>query len=74
LIYAVRREKIRTEYIDEYSRKTDEEFAIESSQDFKEGGAMKEGEKIFYCPFCGKALDSPKKYCPRCGENIEFLK
>jgi serine protease AprX len=74
LIYAVRREKIRPEYIDEYSRKTDEEFAIESSQDFKEGGAMKEGEKIFYCPFCGKALDSPKKYCPRCGENIEFLK
>jgi len=74
VIYAIRREKIRPEYIYEDYRKSDEDFVGESSQYFKENGQMKEGKIMFHCPFCGKALYSPKKYCPRCGENIEFLK
>ncbi|UCC18934.1 MAG: zinc ribbon domain-containing protein [Promethearchaeota archaeon] len=28
----------------------------------------------FYCPFCGVIIDSPKKFCPRCGENLSFIK
>jgi subtilisin family serine protease len=27
----------------------------------------------FYCPFCGDPLNTPKKFCPRCGESLEFF-
>jgi len=27
----------------------------------------------FYCPFCGVSIDTPKKFCPRCGENLSFI-
>ncbi len=27
----------------------------------------------FYCPFCGDPLKTPKKFCPRCGESLEFF-
>ncbi|MFX1241237.1 MAG: S8 family serine peptidase [Promethearchaeota archaeon] len=27
----------------------------------------------FYCPFCGHALRTPKKFCPSCGESLEFF-
>jgi hypothetical protein len=27
----------------------------------------------FYCPFCGHPLKSPKKFCPSCGESLEFF-
>ena len=26
----------------------------------------------FYCPFCGQFIAEPKKFCPKCGENLEF--
>ncbi|MFX1313298.1 MAG: zinc ribbon domain-containing protein, partial [Promethearchaeota archaeon] len=25
-----------------------------------------------YCPFCGALIKTPKKFCPNCGESIEF--
>ncbi len=28
----------------------------------------------FYCPFCGVSIDSPRKFCPRCGEPLSFIK
>lgn len=30
-----------------------------------------EGE--FYCPFCGYRINTPKKFCPNCGENFSFI-
>ncbi|MFX0004578.1 MAG: S8 family serine peptidase, partial [Candidatus Hermodarchaeota archaeon] len=27
----------------------------------------------FYCPFCGGPIKVPKKYCPNCGESLEFF-
>ncbi len=27
----------------------------------------------FYCPFCGDPIKVPKKFCPNCGESLEFL-
>lgn len=27
----------------------------------------------FYCPYCGALIDSPKKFCPRCGERFSFI-
>lgn len=27
----------------------------------------------FYCPFCGVSINTPKKFCPRCGENLSSL-
>ncbi|MFX1324891.1 MAG: zinc ribbon domain-containing protein [Promethearchaeota archaeon] len=27
----------------------------------------------FYCPYCGALIDSPKKFCPRCGESFSFI-
>jgi hypothetical protein len=26
----------------------------------------------FYCPFCGVNIKTPKKFCPNCGESLEF--
>jgi len=26
----------------------------------------------FYCPFCGQFIATPKKFCPNCGESLEF--
>ncbi|MFX1390251.1 MAG: hypothetical protein ACFE9Z_09335, partial [Promethearchaeota archaeon] len=26
-----------------------------------------------YCPFCGGFISTPKKFCPHCGESVEFL-
>jgi len=26
----------------------------------------------FYCPFCGTLIRSPKKFCPNCGETVDF--
>ncbi|MFX1322634.1 MAG: zinc ribbon domain-containing protein [Promethearchaeota archaeon] len=34
------------------------------------GIPLKEG---FYCPFCGHHIKSPKKFCPKCGEDISFI-
>ena len=28
----------------------------------------------FYCPFCGVIIDNPQKFCPRCGESLNFIK
>jgi len=25
-----------------------------------------------YCPFCGALIKTPKKFCPNCGESLEF--
>ncbi|MFX0080920.1 MAG: zinc ribbon domain-containing protein [Candidatus Hodarchaeota archaeon] len=30
-----------------------------------------EGE--FYCPFCGYKINTPKKFCPNCGESFSFI-
>ena len=27
----------------------------------------------FYCPFCGKGIKTPKKFCPHCGESVNGL-
>ncbi len=27
----------------------------------------------YYCPFCGDPIKVPKKFCPNCGESLEFL-
>ncbi|MFX1377753.1 MAG: S8 family serine peptidase [Promethearchaeota archaeon] len=27
----------------------------------------------FYCPFCGNPIKIPKKFCPSCGESLEFF-
>jgi len=27
-----------------------------------------------YCPFCGGLIKTPKKFCPNCGESLEFNK
>lgn len=27
----------------------------------------------FYCPYCGHHIKSPKKFCPKCGEDISFI-
>ncbi|MFX0003655.1 MAG: zinc ribbon domain-containing protein [Candidatus Hodarchaeota archaeon] len=27
----------------------------------------------FYCPFCGHFISVPKKFCPKCGENLSFI-
>ncbi|MFW9970158.1 MAG: zinc ribbon domain-containing protein [Candidatus Odinarchaeota archaeon] len=27
----------------------------------------------FYCPYCGHFIATPKKFCPRCGENLDFI-
>jgi hypothetical protein len=27
----------------------------------------------FYCPFCGFFITLPKKFCPKCGENLDFI-
>ncbi len=70
VIYAIRRKRIIPEYVDE-------DFASrypEDSEKYIDRGGLKEEKIIFHCPFCGKALESPKKYCPKCGENIsEFF-
>ena len=30
-------------------------------------------EGRFYCPFCGLFIRIPKKFCPKCGENLNFI-
>lgn len=27
----------------------------------------------FYCPFCGTFIQIPKKFCPKCGEHLNFI-
>ncbi|MFX1366552.1 MAG: zinc ribbon domain-containing protein [Promethearchaeota archaeon] len=34
-----------------------------------EGG----GQSRIYCPYCGTLLETPKRFCPKCGENLENL-
>lgn len=29
-------------------------------------------EKGMFCPFCGYNVKSPKKFCPQCGESLDF--
>ncbi len=30
-------------------------------------------EGRFYCPFCGSLIQTPKKFCPKCGENLKDI-
>ncbi|MCK4781179.1 MAG: zinc-ribbon domain-containing protein, partial [Candidatus Lokiarchaeota archaeon] len=30
-------------------------------------------EGRFYCPFCGTLIQTPKKFCPKCGENLKDI-
>ena len=30
-------------------------------------------EKRAYCPFCGTLIQTPKRFCPKCGENLENI-
>jgi len=31
------------------------------------------GETGLYCPFCGTLIQTPKRFCPKCGENLENI-
>jgi len=30
-------------------------------------------ESGFFCPYCGTLIKTPKRFCPKCGENLENL-
>ena len=30
-------------------------------------------DEKFYCPYCGHFISIPEKFCPKCGENIQFI-
>ncbi len=44
---------------------------METSEKVYERDIRIEGK--FYCPYCGALVDSPKKFCPRCGESLSFI-
>jgi len=39
----------------------------------KISSSEKKIEGKFFCPFCGRLILTPKKFCPNCGEGIEFI-
>ena len=47
---------------------------VDSPESYEEvpsyGIPLKEG---LYCPFCGYHIKRPKKFCPKCGEDISFI-
>lgn len=47
---------------------------VDSPESYEEvpsyGIPLKEG---LYCPFCGYHIERPKKFCPKCGEDISFI-
>ena len=77
------KKELRTKYQVSYSpvRKDFEESFQYPSQKFQdtkmqEKSAATQDIQIqgrFYCPFCGNLIQSPKKFCPKCGEALEFI-
>jgi hypothetical protein len=57
-------------YQESYKILRQEPYDLTESE--KSLGIKQEGR--FYCPFCGVIIDSPKKFCPRCGENLPSMK
>jgi hypothetical protein len=57
---------------------TFEEYTYQPYYEEKEEGYItpKTGPPLgpsVYCPFCGGFISTPKKFCPHCGESLEFL-
>ncbi|MFX1324686.1 MAG: S8 family serine peptidase [Promethearchaeota archaeon] len=68
-IYLVKRRKSRyiesqPAYRDYYQRSYDT-LETQISEETQLGSS-------FYCPFCGVNIRTPKKFCPSCGESLEF--
>ncbi|TXT62579.1 MAG: hypothetical protein BAJALOKI1v1_900009 [Promethearchaeota archaeon] len=69
VIYTLRKKNILPESIDEKPKAGEEYGTIYDDQPKNSESPSK---SQFYCPFCGKGLDTPKYYCPRCGEKLDF--
>jgi subtilisin family serine protease len=68
LIYALRRKQISPDYSYEKHKNP---FNTES-EEYTKNSPDKMAQNLYYCPNCGKALDSPRYFCPRCGNKLNF--
>ena len=69
------RRVLKTKYQQEYyPRRETYQEAFNVIED-KESSAISEIklERGFYCPYCGVLIKSPKRFCPKCGENLSFI-
>jgi hypothetical protein len=74
VLYRRRRKKIQPEesgrdYYQEYEPTLDGEDSQYSS--YESSSPIELGE-IFYCPYCGTKIGSPKEFCPNCGKELSF--
>ena len=67
-IYFVRRRKRRRTGQTIYDGDSFQPYYEE--QEYIETPSQLELESGFFCPFCGKAIKTPKKFCQHCGESL----
>jgi len=81
-VYFVKRGKRRKNYTQpsygtysyrpSYEEQEDKYSAFESDEYFVQPQEFQIGN-VSYCPYCGKIIKTPKKFCPNCGESIVGL-
>ncbi|TFF99670.1 MAG: hypothetical protein EU541_04390 [Promethearchaeota archaeon] len=69
LIYALRKDKIHPEGETVYEKEPTMES---SSWEEKQSYSSEYNSKAFHCPYCGRAIETPKRYCPGCGKSIDM--
>ncbi|MFO7794566.1 MAG: S8 family serine peptidase [Promethearchaeati archaeon] len=73
-IYIRRRKKIEPEEAGrDYYQPYDTSFEDQRSEEsYYDSSRPVELGDVYYCPFCGTQIDSPKKFCPSCGKELSF--
>jgi len=73
-IYIRRRKKMEPEESGrDYYQPYDTSFEDQRSEEsYYDSSRPVELGDVYYCPFCGTQINSPKKFCPSCGKELSF--
>ena len=74
LVYAFRRDKIYPEGKGDYDTEPtlSSEWKDRQTYNAQQRSFEAKADSLYHCLFCGRKIETPKRYCPGCGKAIEM--
>jgi len=72
LYYKLRKKKPRISYTQPETQDYYYQSSYDNEGEYLTPEPLAPSSTSIYCPFCGFFLDTPRKFCPSCGESLSF--
>ncbi|MHA1987182.1 MAG: S8 family serine peptidase [Promethearchaeota archaeon] len=72
LYYKLRKKKPRVSYTQPETQDYYYQSSYDSDGEYLTPEPLAPSSTSIYCPFCGFFLNTPRKFCPSCGESLDF--